>query len=146
MLDAGCGSGHLGRFLAGLGVEVTGFDIDPEMIEFARSQAPGIRWLRGDLTTIDVGRVFDAVLVSGNVFNFIAPERIPTAVSRMAAHVDRGGWLCASFARQGRFTVADYERWAAGAGLTLDSLASDWAGSPMEADPSEVVAIHRREG
>lgn len=121
-----------------------GFDIDPEMLDAARSRTPEITWLRGDIASIDLGRSFDAVLVAGNVFNFVAPERIPKAVGRMASHVDRGGWLCAAFSREGRFTVADYERWAAGAGLTLDTISSDWVGTRLDADSSEVVAIHRR--
>ena len=144
VLDAGCGSGHLARFLAGAGVEVVAFDIDPEMIEVARTRAPGIAWLRGDVTSLDLGRTFDAVLVAGNVLNFVASERIPIAVSRMASHVAGGGWLCAAFSRQGRFELADYERWAATAGLVPESVASDWTGTPLHDESLEVVAIHRR--
>lgn len=146
VLDAGCGSGHLARFLAGRGLEVVAFDIDPEMIEAARSRAPELTWLRGDITTIDLGRSFDAVLVAGNVFNFVAPERIPSAVARMCTHVGRDGWLCAAFSRHGRFAVADYQQWVARAGLTLESLSSDWLGTPLEAASSEVVVCHRRPG
>lgn len=144
VLDAGCGSGHLARFLAGQGVEVVAFDVDPEMLQAARSRAPEITWLRADIAGIDLGRSFEAVLVAGNVFNFVAPERIPIAVGRMAAHVEPGGWLCAAFSRQGRFTLDGYEQWTEDAGLTLESLASDWAGAPLEPESTEVVAIHRR--
>lgn len=146
VLDAGCGSGHLSRFLAGLGIEVVGFDIDPEMLEVARSRAPEIRWLRADIAGISLGRLFDAVLIAGNVLNFVTPERIPIAVRRMAAHVERDGWLCAAFSRQGRFSLDDYEEWVGGAGLTVLSIACDWAGTPLVAESSEVVAIHRRPG
>ena len=144
VLDAGCGSGHLARFLAEQGFEVVAFDVDPEMLGVARARAPQIRWLRADMASLDLGRTFEAVLVAGNVFNFVAPERIPAAVGRMAAHVDRDGWLCAAFSRQGRFTVDEYQRWVADAGMTLESLASDWTGTPLEAESSEIVAIHRR--
>lgn len=146
VLDAGCGSGHLARFLAGEGIEVVAFDIDPEMLEAARIRAPEITWLRADIASVDLGRTFGAVLIAGNTLNFVAPARIPIAVSRMAAHVDRGGWLGAAFARRGRFTFDEYEGWAAGAGLTLDSVASDWLGTALTAESSEVVAIHRRPG
>lgn len=145
VLDAGCGSGHLSRFLANEGIEVVGFDIDSEMIEVARSRAPEITWLRGDIVSIDLGRTFDAVLVAGNVLNFVAPERIPAAVTRMASFVDGDGWLCSAFSREGRFDLADYESWALGAGLTLDSLASDWVGTTLELASTEVVALHRRQ-
>lgn len=144
VLDAGCGSGHLARFIAELGIEVVGFDIDPEMLETARSRAPAITWLRADITSIDLGRRFEAVLVAGNVLNFVAPERIPLAIDRMASHVQRGGWLCTSFSQRGRFTAEDYEMWASGAGLTLQSLAADWTGTPYTDGSADVVAVHRR--
>lgn len=144
VLDAGCGSGHLSRFLARSGLEVVGFDVDPEMIEAARSRAPEITWLRADITSVELGRLFDAVLVAGNVLNFVASERIPIAVRRMASYVDRGGWLCAAFSRQGRFTLDDYEGWVVGAGMKMESRASDWSGTPPDAESPELVAIHRR--
>ena len=143
VLDAGCGSGHLARFFASLCIEVVAFDIDPEMLEVARSRAPEITWLRADITTIDLGRSFDAVLVAGNVLNFVAPDRIAIAVHRMASHLDRGGRLWAGFSHEGRFTVADYERWVTDAGLTLEGLASDWKGTRLEVESPDVVACHR---
>lgn len=39
VLDVGCGPGHLSIRLAGLGLEVTGLDLDPAMIERARANA-----------------------------------------------------------------------------------------------------------
>lgn len=130
--------------MAEQGIEVVGFDVDPEMLESARLRAPGITWLRADITRVDLRRTFDAVLVAGNVFNFVAPERISIGVSRMAAHVGSGGWLCAAFSRQGRFTVDDYLRWASDADLVLDALAADWVGTQLEPESAEVVVIHRR--
>ena len=144
VLDAGCGSGHLSRFLAQSGIEVVGFDVDPDMIDAARSRAPQITLLRADIAGIELSRLFGAVLIAGNVLNFVASERIPIAVRRMASYVDHGGWLCAAFSRQGRFTLDDYEGWVSGAGLTVESLASDWSGTPLDVGSPEIVAIHRR--
>jgi 2-polyprenyl-3-methyl-5-hydroxy-6-metoxy-1,4-benzoquinol methylase len=41
VLDAGCGTGRVGRELARRGIDVVGVDIDPEMLDTARGA-----WLR----------------------------------------------------------------------------------------------------
>jgi SAM-dependent methyltransferase len=78
LLDAGCGTGRVGRELARRGVRVAGFDIDPEMLETARRKGPDL---------------FDAVLMAGNVINFVAPARRHLAVANMAYHLRPGGLL-----------------------------------------------------
>jgi len=40
VLDAGCGFGRIGGWLAGVGHEVVGVDIDPVLIEHARGNHP----------------------------------------------------------------------------------------------------------
>jgi 2-polyprenyl-3-methyl-5-hydroxy-6-metoxy-1,4-benzoquinol methylase len=47
LLDAGCGTGHFSRRLAGLGLRVTGIDPDAAAIEFAAQQNVGIDYLIG---------------------------------------------------------------------------------------------------
>ena len=75
VLDAGCGTGRVGRELARRGVSVAGFDIDPEMLETARRKAPDLLWIRHDVTLVRLADRFDAVLMAGNVINFVAPAR-----------------------------------------------------------------------
>ena len=36
VLDIGCGPGHVGRFLADRGLDVTGIDLSPAMVDVAR--------------------------------------------------------------------------------------------------------------
>src|SRR5574338_1119724 len=73
VLDAGCGTGRVGRELARRGIDVAGVDIDPEMLATARRKAPDVAWHAADLATIDLGRAFDAIVMAGNVMIFLAP-------------------------------------------------------------------------
>ncbi len=93
ILDAGCGQGRLGGYLAGRGHEVVGVDIDPYLISVARNRQPGGTWLVGDLAGL--GEVlsnaadqelsdahptgthpsgdFDLIVAAGNVLTFVDP-------------------------------------------------------------------------
>ncbi|WP_155767154.1 class I SAM-dependent methyltransferase, partial [Mycobacterium colombiense] len=54
ILDAGCGPGRLGGYLATAGHRVVGVDVDPALIEAAEQDYPGPRWLVGDLAELDL--------------------------------------------------------------------------------------------
>jgi SAM-dependent methyltransferase len=49
VLDVGCGPGHVGRYLAGLGLEVTGIDLSPAMIALAQKLNPEIGFPTADM-------------------------------------------------------------------------------------------------
>ena len=144
VLDAGCGTGHLSRFLAEAGVDVLGFDIDPEMLEPARLRAPQLNWLRADIATIKLDNAFDVVLVAGNVFNFVEPSRLRAAVLGMAAYVAPSGHLCASFRARGSLDLADYRAWMEEASFTERQLSSDWCGSQLIRGAADIVTVHQR--
>src|SRR5512141_34351 len=61
VLDAGCGTGRVGRELARRGIDIAGVDIDPEMLATAQRKAPDVEWRLGDLASVDLGRTFDAI-------------------------------------------------------------------------------------
>ncbi|HET6261057.1 MAG TPA: class I SAM-dependent methyltransferase [Chloroflexia bacterium] len=71
VLDAGCGTGRVAIELARRGITAVGVDIDPRMLETARRKAPHLEWHQGDLSTMDLGRKFDAVVMAGNVMIFV---------------------------------------------------------------------------
>ncbi|MCR6487512.1 methyltransferase domain-containing protein [Amycolatopsis sp. OK19-0408] len=56
-LDAGCGRGAEARWLATRGWAVTAVDIAAEALD----DAPGVRWVRADLTTWTPGTAFELV-------------------------------------------------------------------------------------
>jgi len=71
ILDAGCGTGSLAIMLARAGFRVTGLDFSPEMIRRARVKdaAGAVEWRVGDITALDLGATFDAVVSVADVFN-----------------------------------------------------------------------------
>ena len=93
VLDAGCGTGRVGRELHRREVEVVGVDVDPEMLEAARDRCPSASWIEGDISAIRLGRTFDIVLMAGNVINFVSPESRRQAVENLVRHLRPGGLL-----------------------------------------------------
>src|SRR5437870_7507854 len=64
VLDAGCGTGRVGIELARLGIEVVGVDIDPGMLATAARNAPHVEWHLDDLSTVNLNRRFDAIVMA----------------------------------------------------------------------------------
>lgn len=88
ILDFGCGTGALSKVLAGMGHEVLGIDLSPEMIVRARSSGP-IAGLRFEVCPLEkVDEVFDAV-VSRHVFWSL--PRPQAVLVEMRAHLRPGG-------------------------------------------------------
>jgi SAM-dependent methyltransferase len=69
-LDLACGTGYLTIPLAEMGLQVTGVDLAPEMLEHARRKAAAlpIRWVLADCRTLDLGETFQLVTLTGNAF------------------------------------------------------------------------------
>jgi ubiquinone/menaquinone biosynthesis C-methylase UbiE len=55
LLDAGCGTGRVGRELNRRGVDVVGVDVDAEMLNTALARCPSALWIEGDISTIQLG-------------------------------------------------------------------------------------------
>ncbi len=147
VLDAGCGTGRVARELDRLGHDVVGIDIDPAMLAVARRKAPHLTWLEGDLADdeLEVGRLFDVVVMAGNVLIFVAPGTEEAVIARMAARLGPGGRLIAGYSLQpDRLTVAAHDRAAAGAGLVLQDRWSTWDRAPFAPGSRYAVSVHRR--
>ncbi|MGX7826409.1 class I SAM-dependent DNA methyltransferase [Actinokineospora sp. 24-640] len=142
VLDAGCGTGRVGIELARHGIEVVGVDVDPSMLATARRRAPHITWHESDLADLDLGRVFDVVVMAGNVPLFTGPGTQPALVAGVARHVAPGGVLIAGFSLDRGYTTAEYDEHCAAAGLALAERYSTWSGVAF-ADGDYAVSVHR---
>ncbi|MBI5946571.1 MAG: class I SAM-dependent methyltransferase [Chloroflexi bacterium] len=147
VLDAGCGTGRVGRELARRGVDVAGVDIDPGMLATARRKAPGVEWRLADLATVDLGRGFDAIVMAGNVMIFLAPAKEGAVVANMARHLNPGGVLIAGFqVSPNRLSVERYDEFATSAGLALAERWATWDREPWDAAKGYAVSVHRKAG
>lgn len=154
VLDAGCGTGRVATELARRGIDAVGVDIDASMLEEARAKAPHVRWVLGDLADAVVAgplsasapRHFDVVVMAGNVMVFVEAGTEAAVVANMAGHLSDGGRLVAGF-QLGLtpLTLADYDRFAADAGLALEHRWATWDREPY-AGGSYAVTVHRRTG
>lgn len=154
MLDAGCGSGRVAVELARHGIEVVGVDVDASMIAEARRRAPGLEWVQADLATLDLGRLFDVVVLAGNVPLFCPPSDRPALVGACAAHVAPGGALVAGFQldrtlRAGPqadhgYGLDEYDSACRVAGLTLEARWATWDRRPFVEGGDYAVSVHRR--
>ena len=146
VLDAGCGTGRVAVELARRGLDVVGVDLDPSMLDVARSKAPDLTWVQGDLATVDLGRTFDAVVLAGNVMIFLARGTEAAVVANLARHLVPGGALVAGFSVEpGRLDLATYDAAATSAGLSLAGRWSTWEGAPFSGG-DYAVTLHRRGG
>ena len=95
VLDAGCGPGRISGELHARGHEVVGVDVDPALIEAAREDYPGPRYVVADLETFELdGAPFDAALLAGNVLIFVTPDSEQRVLTRVAEHIrPAASWL-----------------------------------------------------
>ncbi len=74
LLDLACGTGRMALRMANLGYQVTGVDITPEMIEWARQKAAkqgaAIDWVVADARTFQLQKRFPFIYMLENVFQF----------------------------------------------------------------------------
>jgi SAM-dependent methyltransferase len=145
VLDAGCGTGRVAIRLAYHGVSVTGVDIDPEMLAEAEAAAPHLDWWLGDLATVGLGRLYDVVLMAGNVMLYVGRGNEGKVLRNMARHLAPGGRLISGFALsmdRTLITLDEYDRIAQSGGLTLQERYSGWECEPWRWDSPYAVSVH----
>jgi SAM-dependent methyltransferase len=150
VLDAGCGTGRIAVRLHEQGYDVVGVDVDATMLGEACAAAPHLEWLEGDLTTLELGRRFDLVLLAGNVIPLLEPETLRRVAQRLADHVLPGGAVVCGFGLDADHLpgdcpvtpLASVDAAFADAGLVAAERWSSWDREPF-ADGGYVVTVHR---
>ncbi|MGD1109071.1 MAG: class I SAM-dependent methyltransferase [Mycobacterium sp.] len=148
ILDAGCGPGRLGGYLATVGHHVVGVDVDPALIAAAEQDYPGPQWLVGDLAELDlpargVVEPFDVIVSAGNVMAFLAPSTRGEVLSRLRAHLAADGRAAIGFGAGREYGFAEFLNDAAHAGFAPDLLLSTWDLRPFTDDSDFLVAVLR---
>ena len=96
VLDVGCGTGtRLGAARArGHRGDLVGVDPGAGMLAVAREKAPDVEWLSGAAQTLDVGRRFDLVTMTGHAFQVLLDDdAVACALHRFRDHLEPGGLL-----------------------------------------------------
>jgi len=96
LLEIGCGTGRLSVDLAAQGWSVVGLDPTPAMLAIARGRPGGgtVDWVEGIAPDLPADARFDAVVMTGHVFQvFLTDEEARATLQAAAARLAPGGRL-----------------------------------------------------
>ncbi|MBR7743424.1 class I SAM-dependent methyltransferase [Phycicoccus sp. BSK3Z-2] len=97
VLDAGCGTGRMGRYLTDRGCSVVGVDLSPGMLATARRDHPDLEVLEGDLTALPLpGACVDGVLAWYSLIH-LPDHELPGALAEVSRVLRPGGLVLVAF-------------------------------------------------
>jgi len=98
LLDLACGTGNHAAMFASWGLQVTGMDSSPSMIDHCRRRhgtTDRLRWQRGALETLhEVRQTFDAVTCIGNSLSLLGDAAAVESVIRGIGRIVEKGGVC----------------------------------------------------
>jgi ubiquinone/menaquinone biosynthesis C-methylase UbiE len=99
LLDLACGTGRHAVEFAAMGIEVTGVDLNEELLAHARERAPKIDFVAQDMCELDLGDArFDAVTCLFDSIGYPqTSERVIAALAAAGRHLGAGGALAVEF-------------------------------------------------
>lgn len=90
LLHLGCGGGH-NDYTLKKHFEVTGLDVSRFMLEIAQKLNPEVSYLAGDMRTVRLGKVFDAVVIFDSIDYMLTEEELHAAFTTAFVHLKPGG-------------------------------------------------------
>src|SRR5262249_3660845 len=122
--------------------------VDPVLIEAARQDHPGPRWLVGDLAELDlpargITEPFDIIVSAGNVMTFLAPSTRVQVLTRLRAHLASDGRAVIGFGAGREYEFDQFLDDLGEAGFTSDLLLSTWDLQPLRAGFDFLVTLLR---
>lgn len=71
VLEAGCGSGNLAKYIVEAGYDYVGCDLSEDMLGIARENNQDVRFFQRDMRELGFDGDFDAVLITGRSFTYM---------------------------------------------------------------------------
>jgi SAM-dependent methyltransferase len=92
--DIGCGPRHVGAFLVEHGLEVTGIDLSPAMVDRARALHPEMRFSVGDMTALDIpDGSFHGLIAFYSIIHLSGDAEVRAALAEFHRTLADGGLL-----------------------------------------------------
>lgn len=149
ILDAGSGNGRLAGYLAQSGHDAMGIDLDPYLVNVAKSKYPEATFEVADLadfTLYNVDgalRTFDIIVSAGNVQTFLAGwERIPT-LENIAKHMHASSRYVTGFQLGRGYSAKQFTDDAEAASLEVFQRFGTWQFDPFEQTSDFLLAVLR---
>jgi SAM-dependent methyltransferase len=93
LLELGAGAGHNAHFLAPHTAELALVDLAPEMLKLAGQACPSASLHLGDMRSVRLGRLFDAVFVHDAICYMLTEADLLAVFETARAHLRPGGAL-----------------------------------------------------
>jgi len=114
VLDLCCGTGQTAAWLNACGFQVVGLDGSPEMLRFARENAPAARLVCADARDFSLDRPVDGVLATFDSINhFETIGEIEQVFACVFRALEPGGWFLFDFNTEAGFEYAAGESYSA---------------------------------
>jgi ubiquinone/menaquinone biosynthesis C-methylase UbiE len=95
--DLGCGPGQVARFLHDLGVDASGLDLSPGMVDMAQRLNPGMTFQQGDMRALPFDNDSLAGLTAFYSIIHIPREDVTTVLRELRRVLQSGGLLLLAF-------------------------------------------------